>query len=80
MERLNASEKMLFKLIEEMPVGVIIHNKNREIIKANKVAANQYSYPDESEMKGRFFLKLTMPETVIISQKISEAPLTLNSL
>ena len=44
MERLNTSEKMLFKLIEEMPVGVIIHNKNREIVKANKVAASQYSY------------------------------------
>ncbi len=47
MERLRASEKMLFKLIEEMPVGVLIHNKNREIIKANKVAANLYSYPSE---------------------------------
>ena len=44
MESLKASEKMLFKLIEEMPVGVIIHNKNREIIKANKVAADQYSF------------------------------------
>lgn len=58
MSRLSASEKMLFTLIEEMPVGVIIHNKNREIIKANKVAASQYSYSDESEMKGKIF-----PET-----------------
>ncbi|MCE5346041.1 MAG: response regulator [Bacteroidales bacterium] len=58
MDRLKASEKMLFKMIEEMPVGVIIHNKNREIIKANKVAADQYSYKDESEMKGKIF-----PET-----------------
>jgi signal transduction histidine kinase/CheY-like chemotaxis protein len=55
MDRLKASEKMLFKLIEEMPVGVIIHNKNREIIKANKVAADQYSYKNESEMKGKIF-------------------------
>jgi len=39
MEGLRTSEKMLFKLIEEMPVGVIVHNKNREILKANKVAA-----------------------------------------
>ncbi|MDO9581316.1 MAG: hypothetical protein Q7J06_12280, partial [Bacteroidales bacterium] len=31
MAQLKASEKMLFSLIEEMPVGVIIHNKNREI-------------------------------------------------
>jgi len=55
MDRLKASEKMLFKLIEEMPVGVIIHNKSREIIKANKVAASQYSYLSESEMKGKIF-------------------------
>ncbi len=58
MENLKASEKMLFKLIEEMPVGVIVHNKNREILKANKVAADQYSYSSEIEMKGKVF-----PET-----------------
>jgi len=55
MENLRTSEKMLFKLIEEMPVGVIVHNKNREILKANKVAAGQYSYTSETEMKGRIF-------------------------
>ena len=54
-DRLKASEKMLFKLIEEMPVGVIIHNKNREIIKANKVAAGQYSYLNEADMTGKIF-------------------------
>ena len=37
MTRFETSEKMLFKLIEEMPVGVIIHNKNREIIKLIKL-------------------------------------------
>jgi CheY-like chemotaxis protein/signal transduction histidine kinase len=61
-KRLSESEKMLFKLIEEMPVGVIIHNKNREIIKANKVAAAQYSYPDESEMRGKIFPENSIPE------------------
>jgi signal transduction histidine kinase/CheY-like chemotaxis protein len=54
-ESLEASEKMLMTLIEEMPVGVIIHNKNREIIKANKVAATEYSYLGESEMEGKIF-------------------------
>jgi signal transduction histidine kinase/CheY-like chemotaxis protein len=54
-KRLNESEKMLFRLIEEMPVGVIIHNKDREIIKANKVAAAQYSCTSEEEMKGKIF-------------------------
>jgi signal transduction histidine kinase/DNA-binding response OmpR family regulator len=55
MGRLSESEKMLFTLIEEMPVGVIIHNQSREIIKANKVAASQYSYAGESEMRGKIF-------------------------
>jgi signal transduction histidine kinase/CheY-like chemotaxis protein len=59
-KRLGESEKMLFRLIEEMPVGVIIHNKDREIIKANKVAATQYSYSSEEEMKGKIF-----PETSV---------------
>lgn len=62
MNRLYASEKMLFKLIEEMPVGVIIHNNNREIIKANKVAANLYSYKDESEMTGKIFPETSQPD------------------
>jgi signal transduction histidine kinase/CheY-like chemotaxis protein len=61
-KRLSESEKMLFMLIEEMPVGVIIHNKNREIIKANKVAANQYSYPGEAEMRGKIFPETSHPE------------------
>ena len=61
MRNLKASEQMLFRLIEEMPVGVIIHNKNREIIKANKVAAKQYSYVDETEMKGKIFPETNMP-------------------
>jgi signal transduction histidine kinase/CheY-like chemotaxis protein/uncharacterized protein YxeA len=61
MERLKTSEKMFYKLIEEMPVGVIVHNKNREILKANKVAANQYSYLSESDMKGKIFPDSSLP-------------------
>ncbi len=61
MEGLRTSEKMLFKLIEEMPVGVIVHNKNREILKANKVAAGQYSYSSETEMKGKIFPESSLP-------------------
>jgi signal transduction histidine kinase/CheY-like chemotaxis protein len=60
-ERLKTSEKMLFKLIEEMPVGVIVHNKNREILKANKVAAGQYSYLHEKDMKGKIFPESSLP-------------------
>jgi len=54
-ERLSASEKTLFRMIEEMPVGVIIFNKNREIIKANRKAAEFYSYSDKEEMSGKIF-------------------------
>ena len=62
MDRLNASENMLFKLIKEMPVGVIIHNKAREILIANQVAADQYSYESEADMKGKIFPETTMPD------------------
>ncbi|HKK41962.1 MAG TPA: histidine kinase dimerization/phospho-acceptor domain-containing protein, partial [Bacteroidales bacterium] len=62
MDRLRSSESMLFKLIEEMPVGIIIHNKAREILKANKVAATQYSYDDESAMQGKLFPESSAPE------------------
>ena len=61
-KRLSESERMLFRLIEEMPVGVIIHNRKREILKANNVAAAQYSYQSEAEMKGK-----TLPEISLTS-------------
>jgi signal transduction histidine kinase/CheY-like chemotaxis protein len=53
---------MFFRLIEEMPVGVIIHNKNREIIKANKVAATLYSYATETAMIGKIFPETSLPD------------------
>jgi signal transduction histidine kinase/CheY-like chemotaxis protein len=59
-ERLGSSEKMLFRMIEEMPAGVIIYNRNREIIKANRKAAEQYSYSGEADMTGKIF-----PETTV---------------
>jgi signal transduction histidine kinase/CheY-like chemotaxis protein len=60
--RLKDSESMLMKLIEEMPVGVIIHNSNREILKSNKVAAELYSYQNESDMLGKIFPETTLPD------------------
>ncbi|MGE5418911.1 MAG: response regulator [Chloroflexota bacterium] len=62
-ERLEASEKTLFRLIEEMPVGVIIYNGKREIIKANRVAAEEYSYKSEKEMEGKIFPEISYLET-----------------
>jgi signal transduction histidine kinase len=55
----NTSEKMLFTLIEDIPVGVTIYNKNRKIIKANQMAADQYSFPDRDQMIGQI---LPQPE------------------
>jgi signal transduction histidine kinase/CheY-like chemotaxis protein len=52
-EKQDSFEKMLFRVMEEMPVGVIIYNKNREIIKANKTAAEQYSFSSVAEMTGK---------------------------
>jgi signal transduction histidine kinase/CheY-like chemotaxis protein len=49
------AEKMLDRLIEEMPVGVIIYNQGREILKSNKIAAGFYNYEMESDMTGKIF-------------------------
>ena len=61
-KRLDSSEKMLFRMIEEMPVGIIIYNKNREIIKANKMAAAQYSYATEAEMIGKIYPEISLSD------------------
>jgi signal transduction histidine kinase/CheY-like chemotaxis protein/PAS domain-containing protein len=53
--KLKASENTLFRLIEEMPVGVVIHNPQRKILKTNKVAANLFSFRNEAEMEGTFY-------------------------
>jgi len=61
MSRLMNSETMLFRIIEDMPVGVIIHNSKGEILKANKVAANQFSFVSEKEMQGELFPEPNLP-------------------
>jgi signal transduction histidine kinase/CheY-like chemotaxis protein len=60
MTRLSGFEQMLIRLIEEMPVGVIIYNGNREILKANKIAAGFYSFKNESDMLGKIFPSTTL--------------------
>jgi signal transduction histidine kinase/CheY-like chemotaxis protein/uncharacterized protein YxeA len=54
-EKLKASEDTLNKMINEIPAGVVIYNKNREVIKANKAAVQQFGYSDETEMKGKIY-------------------------
>lgn len=61
-KRLDSSEKMLFRMIEEMPVGIIIHNSKREIIRANKMAATQYSYETEAEMTGKIYPEISVSD------------------
>jgi signal transduction histidine kinase/CheY-like chemotaxis protein len=55
LQRLNGTEEAFFRIIDEFPVGVIMHNKDRIIIRANRIAANQYSYTNESEMIGEAY-------------------------
>ena len=57
---LRESEKILLKLVEEMPAGIMIHNKKGEILIANKAAANYYSYQSGEEMKGKTFPETSM--------------------
>ena len=73
-QQLDESEKLLFKLIEEMPVGIIIHNKNREIIKANRIAAKQYSYESENKMEGKIFPETSLSDisSYLLQQSLDE--------
>ncbi len=54
-KQLGASQEVLYRLIDEIPAGVIIYNRNREIIKANKAAVRQFAYADESQMLGKIY-------------------------
>jgi len=56
--RLKESEQTFIRLIELMPVGIVVVNKKNEILKANETAANMFEYSDHGEMKGKL-----MPET-----------------
>ncbi len=56
---LKESEQTFIRLIEQMPVGVVIMNPNKEIIKANETVSRLFSYKDASEMEGKL-----MPENI----------------
>lgn len=56
--RLKESEQTFVRLIELMPVGVVVVNENNEVLKANASAATMFDYRDEKEMEGKI-----MPET-----------------
>ncbi|MFO7852562.1 MAG: response regulator [Bacteroidota bacterium] len=56
--RLKESEQTFIRLIELMPVGVVVINKDNEVLKANESAALMFNYHGEKEMEGKI-----MPET-----------------
>ena len=58
--KLDTSGKMLFSVIEEMPVGVVIYDRERKILKANRSAAGQFSYSGAADMTGKIH-----PETSV---------------
>ena len=64
-ERLESSEKMLLSMIDENPVGIVISKSNREIIKANRVAAEQYGFQGEEGMTG-----MILPETAVTDDNV----------
>jgi len=47
------SESTLLSIIDQMPVGLLVYNSNREIQKANRQAATLFSYNTEGEMTGK---------------------------
>lgn len=56
---LEESEQTFIRLIDQMPVGVVIMNDNKEILKANETVSRLFSYDDVSEMEGKL-----MPENI----------------
>ncbi|MCU0455354.1 MAG: response regulator [Bacteroidales bacterium] len=62
-DKFEESDRLLNKLIDEMPAGVVIYNSTREVIKANNIAAKLYSFADESEMSGRVFPAPSVSDT-----------------
>jgi signal transduction histidine kinase/CheY-like chemotaxis protein len=56
---LKESEQTFIRLIEQMPVGVVIMNHNKEILKVNETVSKLFSYEDVSEMEGKL-----MPENI----------------
>jgi len=56
------SESTLAGIIDQMPVGIIAYNRNREILKANKHAAILFSYDDELQMTGKLLPDLSRNE------------------
>ena len=58
------SESTLITIIEQMPVGIIVYNHSRELLKANRQAAMLFSYESEREMTGMLVPDLSRNEYI----------------
>lgn len=56
------TESTLVKVIEDMPLGIVVYNQNGEILKANHNAASLFSYQDEHEMLGKLMPDISRKE------------------
>jgi signal transduction histidine kinase/CheY-like chemotaxis protein len=57
------SERTLLSIIDQIPVGLLIYNSGREVLKANRQAAALFSYNNESDMTGKLVPDLSRNET-----------------
>ncbi len=58
----TTSESSLLTILDQMPVGFIIYNEGREILRANRQAATLFSFDDEAVMKGKLMPDLSRNE------------------
>lgn len=58
------SESTLVTIIDHMPVGVVVYNQSREIVRANSHAATLFGYNREGDMIGKLVPDLTRNEYV----------------
>ena len=57
------SERTLLSIIDQIPVGLLIYNSGREVLRANRQAAALFSYENENEMTGKLVPDLSGNKT-----------------
>ena len=60
----TSSEESLLSLLDQMPVGFIIYNQGREILRANRQSATLFGFEDEASMNGKLMPDLSRNEYV----------------
>lgn len=62
LKKSTESEKTLLSLMDKMPAGIIVYNAGREILTANREAAQLFGYDNDSEMTGKLVPDLSGSE------------------